>query len=97
MARLPTIVAAKILGVAVVIASWGCIGLVRLLLCLTILEVSRRSVLRRSHPPMPRMLWTFLHKAELLVGPVTSNETSLSLVVPVGLLHGIFLRDGLVH
>jgi hypothetical protein len=53
MPWLPTIIAATIFGgIVVVVVGWGCTRLVWLLLCLTVLEIPRRLVLRWGHPPV---------------------------------------------
>jgi hypothetical protein len=50
VSRLPIIIAAIVLSS--IIVGWGCTRLVGLLLCLTVLEIPRRLVLRWGHPPV---------------------------------------------
>jgi hypothetical protein len=98
---LHTIVAAMIL--LSIIVGWGCTRLVGLLLCLTVLEISKRSIMRRGNPPLSSWRWlgmtlsTLLDKVELYVWPTSSGESGLPLPILLGFCHGIFLRNGLVH
>jgi hypothetical protein len=85
-----------------IIVGWGCIRLVGLLLCLTVLEIPRRLVLRQGHPLVSSWRWlgrtlsTPLDKAELFAWPTSSGESGLPLPILLGFCHGIFLRNGLV-
>jgi hypothetical protein len=98
---LPTIIAAMVLSS--IIVSWGCSRLVGLLLCLTVLEILRRLVLRQGHPLVSSWRWpgrtmsTLLDKAELFAWPTSSVESGLPLTILLGFCHGIFLRNCLVH
>jgi hypothetical protein len=94
MPWLPTIVAN---------VGWKFLWLGDLLLGLTVLKISRRLMLGRSHSPVTRCGWLgrtmhiFLDEVKFLARSISRSKVVLSCLLLLYLHHGILLRDSFVH
>jgi hypothetical protein len=91
------------LPIIVANAGWKFLWFADLWLGLTVLKISRRFMLGRSHSPMAWCGWLgrtmriLLDETKFLARSISRSKVVLPLLLLLYLHHGILLRDSFVH